>query len=282
MEDRRSLEHVLKANDKTLPRFYMQDGQSIIGRFIGARDGTITIRRPSGGLRSIPIADIEQLEIMGDDGTPILGRLVALDDGTIGWDVGNLFARDTPDIAPAAAEPPVESGGPLIKIAPEAAGGLQPRTTNVLEVDDDDSGKALVREAAVKKGGRLTTSNPSFGNDGSRALSSSIRMSMAADEVSETDEVMYFRLALSEPAQQPVAIIYSILDGSATADADYKHRQGVLVFSPGEQEKALAIDIIDDDDIEESETFKLFVTGDPNTVTIDTRTVEAKIQDNDS
>lgn len=283
VEDIRSLELALAANGKAMPRFQLHDGQSVIGRFIEFKAGAITVRRPSGGLRSIPIADIDNLEIVDDDGKSIRGWLTALDDGTVGWEIEDPSATGNSDIAATIArEQPTETGGPLIKLAPDDSSDLPAHEAAVFKADEDEAIKeGFVQDAAVDTS-RLATTKSSVGNDGVVGLSGSVHLTVTAETASESEKVMYFRLALSEPAKQSVVIIYSILNGSATAADDYKHRQGVVVFDPGQQSKALAVEIVDDDDIEDIETFKLFITGDPGSVTIDARTVEASIQDNDS
>ncbi len=286
-KDTQSLEQALKESRKALSRFHLQNGQSIVGRFIKLDAEMVIIRRPAGGLRSVPIADIGNVEIADSDGNLVRGWLLPLDDGEVGWTKNDPHHVKNKAIASATTnKPTIETGGPLIKVQSDEKENLLVEAAPVVRIDkvDDENGVGtdLVQDVAID-GKQLAALSPTVDENGdASSRSASVHLNVRADEVSETENIMLFRLSLSEPAQKSIVIIYSILDGTAVADADYKHRQGVLVFAPGETQKALAIEIIDDDDVEDAETFQLFVTADPNAVVIDTRTVEASIQDNDS
>lgn len=280
VDDIRSFEQALKANSTILPRFYLHDGQLIIGRFLGLKAGTITVRRPSGGLRSIAVDDIETIQIVDDDGNRRRGRLTALADGTVRWEVPDRSLAVTPELASRVRkEQPAETGGPLIKLPPDET---DPEETDDAQADDAavvvaEPAKAPVQDIAIDTD-RPATTIPAVENKGTPAP---VHLSVRADQAGEAEKTMIFRLKLSEPPERSVVIIYTVLKGSATETADYMHRQGIVVFEPGQQEATLAIEIVDDDVVEDVETFKLFVTGDPKTVTIANRTIEAFIEDDD-
>lgn len=52
-----------------------------------------------------------------------------------------------------------------------------------------------------------------------------------------------------------VSVEYRTEDGTANAGSDYQFTEGVIVFKPGETEKEITVDIIDDDIFEEDEHF---------------------------
>jgi solute carrier family 8 (sodium/calcium exchanger) len=52
-----------------------------------------------------------------------------------------------------------------------------------------------------------------------------------------------------------ISCLFATRDGSAKAGSDYVHQEGALVFLPGEREKAIVLDIIDDDVEEDTEAF---------------------------
>uniref|UniRef100_A0A673LIR9 Sodium/calcium exchanger 1-like n=1 Tax=Sinocyclocheilus rhinocerous TaxID=307959 RepID=A0A673LIR9_9TELE len=52
-----------------------------------------------------------------------------------------------------------------------------------------------------------------------------------------------------------VSVEYRTEDGTANAGSDYQFTEGVIVFKPGETEKEIRVDIIDDDIFEEDEHF---------------------------
>ena len=62
-------------------------------------------------------------------------------------------------------------------------------------------------------------------------------------------------VALSEASADPVSVDWATSDGTAVAGADYAAASGTLDFAPGETEKSIVIDIIDDLAIEPDETF---------------------------
>ncbi|XP_061579412.1 sodium/calcium exchanger 1-like isoform X2 [Cololabis saira] len=58
-----------------------------------------------------------------------------------------------------------------------------------------------------------------------------------------------------------VCVDYRTEDGTANAGSDYKFTEGTIVFQPGETEKEIRIDIIDDDIFEEDEHFLVHLTN---------------------
>uniref|UniRef100_A0A3Q3SMA4 Sodium/calcium exchanger 1-like n=1 Tax=Mastacembelus armatus TaxID=205130 RepID=A0A3Q3SMA4_9TELE len=58
-----------------------------------------------------------------------------------------------------------------------------------------------------------------------------------------------------------VSVDYRTEDGTANAGSDYRFTQGTVVFKPGETEKEIRIDIIDDDIFEEDEHFLVHLSN---------------------
>ncbi|KAF7644655.1 hypothetical protein LDENG_00218320 [Lucifuga dentata] len=58
-----------------------------------------------------------------------------------------------------------------------------------------------------------------------------------------------------------VAVDYRTEDGTANAGSDYQFTKGTIVFKPGETEKEIRIDIIDDDIFEEDEHFLVHLSN---------------------
>ncbi|KAJ8002340.1 hypothetical protein DPEC_G00178860 [Dallia pectoralis] len=58
-----------------------------------------------------------------------------------------------------------------------------------------------------------------------------------------------------------VSVEYRTEDGTANAGSDYRFTEGVVVFKPGETEKEIRIDIIDDDIFEEDEHFLVHLSN---------------------
>ncbi|MEZ6122432.1 MAG: Calx-beta domain-containing protein [Planctomycetaceae bacterium] len=78
----------------------------------------------------------------------------------------------------------------------------------------------------------------------------------------------------------PVSVDFMTFDGSAAAGLDYTPQNGTLTFNPGETEKAVSIDIIDDLLDENSEEFTISLSNAINAL-IATGIGTATILDND-
>ncbi len=205
-------------------------------------------RRIAGGLRSILVAETE---------SPTIG-----------------VERQ----AETASNGEAEAGGPLIPLSEEGTNRSPDLGNRELRADD----KEAIPTTPLQEIAALETppTTPLSLAENERAATT--RLSVTSEPASEGDRTLTFELLLSEPAPRSLAVIYTLLNGSATAAKDYHHRQGVVVFRPGQQRSTLTIDLVDDDLVEEIETFKLFTSGDPRVVFIETRTVEASILDNDA
>ncbi|MCL6501490.1 MAG: DUF4214 domain-containing protein [Pirellulales bacterium] len=71
-----------------------------------------------------------------------------------------------------------------------------------------------------------------------------------------------FVLTLSEPAEREVVVNFSTRDNTAQAPDDYLSHSGQLVFTPGETEKRVTVQVTGDNVVELDETFFLDLTGD--------------------
>ena len=58
-----------------------------------------------------------------------------------------------------------------------------------------------------------------------------------------------------------VSVDYRTEDGTANAGSDYQYTEGTIIFRPGETEKEIRIDIIDDDIFEEDEHFVVHLSN---------------------
>ncbi|CAL8329654.1 unnamed protein product [Merluccius merluccius] len=58
-----------------------------------------------------------------------------------------------------------------------------------------------------------------------------------------------------------VAVDYHTEDATANAGTDYRHTEGTITFQPGETEKEITVDIIDDDVFEEEEHFLVHLSN---------------------
>lgn len=262
-----SLETALSTLGTSPARLRLIDGSMAIGRIVRFDQDQVTIRRPSGGLRSLPFEDVARLTFKAADGSLLPGRLVRLASGDLGW-----LAEDMPDEVAVAENAAIgtgdgsESGGPLIRLDGDRA---KPGDDEIAELQPIISTLASLAPAVPASEDVLAASD------------SPVRLTVTADEAREDDGRLQFRLTLSAPSERPVLILYSLVDGSASAPGDYGHRQGTVVFQPGETEALVTTDLIDDDIAEGVENVQFFVSGDPALVTIETRSILADIADDD-
>ncbi|MGI9510765.1 MAG: Calx-beta domain-containing protein [Geminicoccaceae bacterium] len=268
--DIRTLEEAVRAGSNQPTRFVLSSGKTVIGKVVKIGDDALIIRRPSAGLLTLSLAEIVSVNIKAEGGELMHGRIMRLADGAIGW-LADDKVKPMPTIerADAASDALSESGGPLIPI----------EKTDLQAVDRSGSSiegaNAKTETIAVKPAEVVTPERVSPVDAGP------VRLLVAADETSESDKLIYFRLSLSEPAPQAVLIIYTMINGTAVAPGDYTHRQGVVVFEPGQTQAVVATSIVNDDVAEGAESFSFFVTGDPAAVSIEERKVAAIIEDDD-
>jgi Calx-beta domain len=110
----------------------------------------------------------------------------------------------------------------------------------------------------------LNISNPS-GATLSRArglgtiLDNDPAVSLSVNDVSapESAGTASFTVSLSGVSGKVVTVDYTTADGTATAAADYGSAQGTLVFLPGETSKSVSVALVDDNVVEQDETFSL-------------------------
>ena len=88
-------------------------------------------------------------------------------------------------------------------------------------------------------------------------------LSVSDTEASEGDGVSAtFTLSLSEPSGRPVTVTYDTADGTAKKDGDYTEVSGgSLVIDAGDDQATVDVALVDDDDAEEVETFRLQVSS---------------------
>lgn len=258
-----SLEEAVQASGSKSVRFVMTDGRTVVGRIIKIESDALLIRRPSAGLLTLPLTDIAGVKIKSADGAFLLGRVAQMNDGGIGW-IAEQETAVKPEVAGARIGVPTDTGGPLVRLDADAA----PEPAGREALDSETDMAALVPESDETPG-----ENP--------FVDEAIRLEVTTSGASEIDELISFELTLSEPAPQPILIIYTMIDDTAKAPGDYSHGQGVVIFEPGETEATVTTSIIDDTAVEGPEDFQFFVTGDPASVTIEQRKIAATIEDDD-
>jgi len=263
-----ALEEALATKAVGPVRLTLVGGDVVIGRVVKVDDETLTIRRPSGGLRKFLISDIHALNIKMAGGKLVPGKITRLADGGLAWTASARTA-----VAESSATDQEETGGPLVRLDV----GLDADQSAALE---DELGEAEVDVAAIEPADQPTPAAGGSSKPG-EASSGPVELEVIAEDTNEADEFFSFRLTLSEPATRSILVIYTMIDGTAKAPDDYAHRQGTVVFEPGEKELLVTTTIENDALAEGPESFQLFVSGDPKAVFIENRQIVATIEDDD-
>ena len=98
-------------------------------------------------------------------------------------------------------------------------------------------------------------------------------------EASEDDAALRFAVQLSTESSQEVTVQYATASGTATAGEDYEARRRTLTFPAGTTEQTIRVPIIDDDVVEEEETFTVLLHN--SNATIGEGRATGVIADND-
>ena len=101
------------------------------------------------------------------------------------------------------------------------------------------------------------------------------------DPVAEDGNEVVILLTLSKAPDQPLAIIYALIDGTAKAGRDFHPQEGVITLEPGNTSAEVRVRVIDDDIAEGDEQFQLFLGVDPKLAELSLEPVVATIRDDD-
>ena len=92
-----------------------------------------------------------------------------------------------------------------------------------------------------------------------------------------------FKVKLSAESTVPIAVDWETEAGSAEADVDYTEASGTLTFAPGDTEETITVELIDDEILEQLETFTVRLSGtDDALVTLGTSSSIGRIIDRDA
>ena len=92
--------------------------------------------------------------------------------------------------------------------------------------------------------------------------------------------VMRFTVNLHPASGHTVTVDYATADGTATAGADYTSVSGTLTFAPGTTAHTIAVPTVDDEAVEEAETFSVTLTA-PQHATLSVATGTGTIGNDD-
>ena len=123
-------------------------------------------------------------------------------------------------------------------------------------------------QCPIKDVGRVTTKVGSGGSGGTTPSQSNLPALEIGDVmVDEYDENAVFRVTLSETSENDVTVNFETLDGTAHSGRDYVYESGTLTIEMGTSEETITVPVLNDDVVEQEETF-IVTLSDPTNATI--------------
>jgi hypothetical protein len=298
--------------------FRLESGETVEGAIIAATRNTVTIRPAVGGMRQIPVGRIERLEITTADGQRLRGRYHGWRDGRAGIEVGaevlwlendRVVARSplaTPALAQDGPPAPAESASASAVIRPASEPAATESASASAETGPAPAAPQPARESAATEPANAPAParpadgavasviapmppgtpvpEPSAGPE-TAALPPGdlpvVSITTAPDEVTEKSGEIVFTLELSRPIDDLLVVIYSTVDGTARAGADYEAAQGILTLPKGATREQFRTVVIDDGEVEGDEEFQLFVATNPELTEVAQQWLQVTIRDDD-
>ena len=143
------------------------------------------------------------------------------------------------------------------------AAGRRQATVDVALVDDDvaedvETFRLVVSSAANASRGDSVGVATVTDDDG--LVQILVDDPAAVHEGDGASAVFMVRLSRAEPTDA-VTVVYATADGTAIAGDDYTHTSDTLTFAAGRMDETVSVPLINDDDAEEAETFRLVLSS---------------------
>ncbi|MGH6904033.1 MAG: hypothetical protein ACREIR_14965, partial [Geminicoccaceae bacterium] len=159
------------AGDLRADVIVLKNGESIEGSIVDATRNTVVVRRAIGGMRQMPIEDIEEVRIDLAQGAPITGQILSWADGVyqvrsggevvhvragriVTREVAQEASRQAPPAQPPRpeAEPAVETAAPAAPAAQDTAAASAPAESPAAEepASEDPAASVTTDEAAAE------------------------------------------------------------------------------------------------------------------------------------
>jgi Calx-beta domain len=282
--------------------FLLESGERVEGAIIAATRNTVTIRPAQGGMRQIPVGRLERLEITTADGQRLRGRYHGWLDGRAGIEVGSevLWLESDRVVARAPLAPSaLAQGGPPAPAGPAPASAeTEPASASAAtepasESAETEPASAPAPTRPAERGVAAVIApippgtpapEPSAGPE-TAALPSrelpAVSITTAPEEVTEKSGEIVFTLELSRPIDDLLVVIYSTVDGTARAGADYQAAQGILTLPAGATRAQLRTIVMDDDEADGDKDFQLFVATNPELTQVAQQWLQVTIRDDD-
>lgn len=186
-----------------------------------------------------------------------------------------IFVRPREDTARAEEDFPV-----FTATVSWAAGDTAPKTIRVPILDDralegSEQFELLLEEGLGVGGGTVSTAQIVIED----VEEGYVRL-VAPSSPFENQRTVSVRVERFDGSDDPVSVDWALLDGTATAGADFVANAGTLSWSDGDTRAQLVeIELLDDTDVEGEETFVLALSGASGRILISTPEIPIVIQD---
>ena len=221
---------------------------TILEKATNANDVTITVRIPP----NLTIDNVVTVE--GDAGTVDAIFTISLEQTgnpvTVDFETIANTANELEDYLATAGSVRFAANETSRTIAVPVVGDLRDEDSEDLEVHLQNPHNAVIDDA-VGVGTIQDNGDPQPVAEFATAASS-------ADESVSPREI---EVLLSRPSGVEVTVDFTISGGTATAGDDYTLANGTLVFAPDQLSQIISIPIIDETDVEASETIELTLSG---------------------
>lgn len=272
----------VRAEDLTEVAITASDGGLLVGQLLGWADGVYELSSNDRVLRVQDGAVIAATEIEPTIGPALTAPAQATTSPAI--ETAPATATAAPQTAPATEPTATAAAEPKTAIEPPA-----PEPTEIPSAATTPAAESPVEEPAVAETeppadeGEIAALDQDEAEAPPPAADGEPRLAIdaSAEPVAESVTTLVFQVKLSRPAKRSVVVIYATVDGTAKAGTDYEAQQGVITIQPGATTAELHAPLIDDDQAEGEEHFRLFLSTDPTVADVSAKQVRAVIQDDD-
>ena len=183
----------------------------------------------------------------------------------VGFITRDGTARRDQDYVARAAEvtfpPGAQSAAVSIALVDDEL--AEPEETFTLELIEPENAILSLDEASalatiVDDDGRgRIAATPVVDEDAAQLSVALVASEPGADLKEQAGATAVFRISLAPAATHPVRVSYRTEDATARAGQDYRATTGVAEFPPGATERRILVPLLDDDEVEPAETFRL-------------------------
>jgi hypothetical protein len=274
-----------------LPSFAMTSGETMVGEILHATGSVLTIRSVNGSARPLSRAQVESVSITDSDGADHSGELLDWDAGVYRLKVGEhevlaglgVDAQARPSQTELAQEPAAEA--PEVPVAAESeqadAAALPASTSEPSAIEAEPAAASDVGAGGPVNETAVAALSSDDAVEAADPDDQRHHIETLVDAIDEDGENVVVKFQLSKPATRPLVVLYAATEASAKAGEDFEAKSGVITFSTGSSNAEVQVPIIDDGEGEESETFNLFLSGDPESIAFGQRQIAVTINDND-